>query len=114
CRGARSSVAAAEPVGCTRRGQSMNAMLKFPTEIHREVSELVKDFFTAQAHVDTILVVNSCARGRAVAGSDLDFAVLITPAGASQAVQSLETMWHEFSLTHPLIRQFRNTGRFTQ
>jgi len=92
----------------------MISPLRFPTEIHREVSELVKDFFSAHAHVDTILVVNSCARGRAVAGSDLDLAVLITPAAASQAVQSLETMWQEFSVTHPLIRQFRNTGRFTQ
>jgi hypothetical protein len=59
-------------------------------------------------------MVNSCARGRAVADSDLDLAVLITPAAASQAVQSLETMWQEFSVTHPLIRQFRNSGRFTQ
>ena len=107
-------LAAVEPVRCTCRRQSMISPLRFPTEIHREVSELVKDFFLAHAHVDTILVVNSCARGRAVAGSDLDLAVLITPAAASQAVQSLETMWQEFSVTHPLIRQFRNTGRFTQ
>jgi len=92
----------------------MICLLRFPTELHRKVSELAKDFFSAHAHVDTILVVNSCARGRAVAGSDLDLAVLITPAAASQAVQSLETMWQEFSVTHPLIRQFRNTGRFTQ
>jgi len=92
----------------------MISRLRFPTEIHREVSELVKGFFSAHADVDTILVVNSCARGRAVAGSDLDLAVLITPAAASQAVQSLETMWQEFSVAHPLIRQFRNTGRFTQ
>src|SRR5205809_3484712 len=102
-------LAAVEPVRCTCRRQSMISPLRFPTEIHREVSELVKDFFLAHAHVDTILVVNSCARGRAVAGSDLDLAVLITPAAASQAVQSLETMWQEFSFTHPLIRQFRDT-----
>jgi hypothetical protein len=49
----------------------MISPLRFPTEIHREVSELVKDFFSAHAHVDTIMVVNSCARDRAVADSDL-------------------------------------------
>ena len=103
-----------KPVPCGRNAQSMISRLRFPTELHREVAELAGDFFSAHAHVDTILVVNSCARGRAVAGSDLDLAVLITPAAASQAVQSLETMWQEFSVTHPLIRQFRNTGRFTQ
>src|SRR5439155_19570753 len=83
-------LAVVEPVRCTRRGQSMNSPLRFPTELHREVSELVKDFFSAHAHVDTILVVNSCARGRAVRGSDPDLAERITPAAASQAVQSSE------------------------
>src|SRR6266436_5962397 len=105
---------AVEPALCDRTGQSMSSPLRVPTELHRELAELAGDFFSAHAQVDTILVVNSCARGRAVAGSDLDLAVLITPAAASQAVQSLETMWQEFSVTHPLIRQFRNTGRFTQ
>ncbi len=48
---------------------------KFPTELHREVAELAGDFFSAHAQVDTILVVNSCARGRAVTGSDLDLTI---------------------------------------
>src|SRR4051794_952051 len=100
---------------CSRvDGKAMISPLKFPTEIHREVSELVSHYFCTHAQVDTILVVNSCARGRAVAGSDLDFAVLITPAAGSQAVQSLEIKWQEFSLAHPLVRQFRSSGRFAQ
>jgi predicted nucleotidyltransferase len=92
----------------------MNSRLRFPTEIHREVAEMANEFFSANAQVDTILVVNSCARGRAVAGSDLDLAVLIKPGAASEAVQSLETMWHEFMVTQPLIQRFRSTGRFAQ
>ncbi len=71
----------------------MISPLKFPTELHREVAELAGDFFSAHAQVDTILVVNSCARGRAVTGSDLDLAVLIMPTEASQEVQSLTTLW---------------------
>ena len=72
------------------------------------------EFFSAHAHVDTILVVNSCARGWAVAGSDLDLAVLITAAAASQEVQSLTTLWQKFIATQPLIHRFRSTGRFNQ
>ena len=87
---------------------------KFPTELHREVAELAGDFFSAHAQVDTILVVNSCARGRAVTGSDLDLAVLIMPTEASQEVQSLTTLWQEFIATQPLIHRFRSTSRFTQ
>ena len=103
-----------EPVLCGRTAQSMISPLRFPTELHRELAELAGDFFSAHAHVDTILVVNSCARGRAVAGSDLDMAVLILPTAPSQEVQSLTTMWQEFIATQPLIHRFRSTGRFTQ
>src|SRR5207248_9994511 len=72
---------AVEPL-CGRTTQLMISPLKFPTELHREVAELAGDFFSAHAQVDTILVVNSCARGRAVTGSDLDLAVLIMPTEA--------------------------------
>jgi hypothetical protein len=92
----------------------MISALRFPTELHRELAELAGDFFSAHAQVDTILVVNSCARGCAIAGSDLDLAVLITAAAASQEVQSLTTLWQRFIATQPLIHKFRSSGRFNQ
>src|SRR5947199_10050917 len=104
---------AVKPVHCGRIAQLMISPLRFPTELHREVAELAGDFFSAHASVDTILVVNSCARGRAVAGSDLDLAVLIMPTAASQEVQSLTTLWQEFIATHALLHRFRTNGRFT-
>src|SRR6058998_4319819 len=101
---------AVEPLLCGRTTQLMISPLKFPTELHREVAELAGDFFSAHAQVDTILVVNSCARGRAVTGSDLDLAVLIMPTEASQEVQSLTALWQESMATHPLIHRFWSTG----
>src|SRR5438128_8364451 len=92
----------------------MISPLRFPTVLHREVAELAGDFFSAHAHVDTILVVNSCARGRAVAGSALDMAVLILRTAPSQEVQSLTTMLQEVIPTQPLIQPFRSTGRVSQ
>jgi len=92
----------------------MISALRFPTELHRRVADLVAGFFSEQAHVDTILVVNSCARGKAVAGSDLDMAVLITPTALSQEVQSLTMKWNQFMATQPMVHRFRSTGRFTQ
>ena len=50
----------------------------FPTELHEQTAEVVKDFFLDYPIVDTFLVVNSCARGQASPESDLDFAVLIS------------------------------------
>src|SRR5580765_3588202 len=92
-----------KPVPCGRNAQSMISGLRFPTELHREVAELAGDFFSAHSHVDTILVVNSCARGHAVAASDLDLAVLIRPTASSQEIESLTTLWQEFITTQPLI-----------
>ena len=97
-----------------RTEQSMISALRFPTALHREVADLAGDFFSSHACVDTILVVNSCARGRAVAGSDLDMAVLITPTTPSQEVQSLTMKWQQFMATQPVVHRFRSTGRFTQ
>src|SRR5207244_9492072 len=72
-------LAAGKPVHCGRIAQLMISALRFPTVLHCEVAELAGDFFSAHASVDTILVVNSCARGRTVAGSDLAVAVLMMP-----------------------------------
>jgi predicted nucleotidyltransferase len=92
----------------------MISPLRFPTALHQEVADLARNFFSSHADVDTILVVNSCARGRAVGGSDLDMAVLITPTAHSQEVQSLTLKWEQFMATQPLVHRFRSTGRFTQ
>jgi predicted nucleotidyltransferase len=51
----------------------------FPTKLHQDTAELVRDYFLAIPGVDTVLVVNSCARGQAVPESDLDFAILTKP-----------------------------------
>src|SRR5215471_6794318 len=92
----------------------MISALRFPTAHHREVADLAGDFFSSHSCVDTILVVNSCARGRAVAGSDLDMAVLVTETAPSQEVQSLTQKWGQFMATQPMVHRFRSTGRFTQ
>jgi len=88
--------------------------IRFPTALHREVADLVRSFFSSHERVDTILVVNSCARGRAVADSDLDMAVLVAPTVPIEEIQSLTMKWQQFMATEPKVRQFRNTGRFTQ
>jgi hypothetical protein len=64
--------------------------------------------------VDTVLVVNSCARGRAVPESDLDLAVLVKPAVTESGVSGLEASWREFLAGEPLFGEFQRSGRFTK
>jgi predicted nucleotidyltransferase len=90
------------------------ARLGFPTVLHRQAAELAGRFFNARAEVDTVLVVNSCARGLATCDSHIDLAVLVNPGTSLETVQGLEAAWQELRTQHPLLRQFRAAGRFTQ
>ena len=59
----------------TRHNFLMISSLEFPTKLHRAAAEAVVEYFQNVSAVDTVLVVNSCARGQGVAESDLDLAL---------------------------------------
>jgi predicted nucleotidyltransferase len=87
--------------------------LGFPTALHQQVARLAAGFFKTYAEVDTVLVVNSCARGQATSGSDLDLAVLVAPTATAQDVRDLEAAWLAFAAADPMVLKFRHAGRFT-
>jgi hypothetical protein len=62
--------------------------------------------------VDTVLVVNSCARGQAVPESDLDFAVLIKPGIKPTEMRNIENAWQTYSETQPAIMQYKQSNQF--
>ena len=88
--------------------------LAFPTDLHRQTAELARDFFLKSPMVDTVLVTNSCARGQALPESDLDMAILLSPAVPSEDVQALESKWQSVLRTNPIIADFRKSHRFMQ
>jgi len=63
----------------------------FPTKLHQDAAGLITDFFLSNSNVDTILMVNSCARGTAVPESDLDLAVLIKPNTSANEIEILNS-----------------------
>lgn len=87
-------------------------VLQFPTNTHRDVAEVAYGFFTNRAEVDTVLVVNSCARGKATPSSDLDMAVLVKSLVCNEAAQRLEGEWQAFRVAHPLVQAFEQSGPF--
>jgi hypothetical protein len=82
----------------------------FPTHLHQDIGELIRGYFSGIAQVDTILVVNSCARGHAVAESDLDFAILLQPDTHPAAKEKIETAWQRYIETHPQFLQYSRSG----
>jgi predicted nucleotidyltransferase len=69
----------------------------FPTKLHQDSAELIRDYFLKIPNVDTVLVVNSCARGQAAPESDLDFAILVKPDTTPNEIKSIQNSWQIFS-----------------
>lgn len=84
----------------------------FPTPLHQDVANLVVEYFSHLKEVDTILVVNSCARGQAVPESDLDLAILMKPETTALEINNLEENWRHFAGGHDLLLQFKQSGPF--
>lgn len=85
--------------------------LKFPTLLHQQAAEAACRFFQPQPAVDTVLVVNSCARGQAVPESDLDMAVLVKPEAPGEEVARLEGLWRQELADHDALRRFQQSGK---
>ena len=88
--------------------------LQFPTPLHEQAAETAYHFFQPLVAVDTVLVVNSCARGQAVPESDLDMAVLVRPDTPSEEVARLETLWREELAASDVLRRYRASGQHSQ
>jgi len=84
----------------------------FPTTLHREMAELVNDYFLAVPGVDTVLVVNSCARGQAVPESDLDFAILISPGMNPGDAKNIEYSWQIYLETQSTFLKYKQSHQY--
>ena len=90
----------------------MKYRASFPTPLHQDTAELVRDYFWNVPNVDTILVVNSCARGQAVPESDLDFAILVKPDTTPSEIKRIETAWLNYSVTQPAFLKYKGSNQF--
>jgi len=84
----------------------------FPTKLHQNTAELIRDYFLTIPNVDTVLVVNSCARGQAVPGSDLDFAILIKPNTTPTEIADIERSWQIYSETQHAFLKYKQSNQF--
>jgi predicted nucleotidyltransferase len=84
----------------------------FPTQMHENTARLVTDYFLNTPGVDTVLLVNSTARGKAVPESDLDFAILVAPGLTQTQKKNIETGWQTFSENQTVISEYKKSGPF--
>jgi predicted nucleotidyltransferase len=84
----------------------------FPTALHQDTAELTRDFFLNRSDVDTVLVVNSCARGQAVPESDLDFAILVKPETTPAEIENMERAWQRYAETQPVLLKYKRSSPY--
>jgi predicted nucleotidyltransferase len=86
--------------------------INFPTDLHRTATIASTNFFLNDLNVDTILLVNSLARGKATAESDIDMAILVIARTSATERIRLERVWEAFTYSDPTLIQFRMSSRF--
>jgi predicted nucleotidyltransferase len=86
----------------------------FPSRIHKQIVAIVKDYFIQQQNVDTILLVNSLARGKATADSDIDIAILVSEATDKSKISALEDSWKSLLISNSTIDQYIRSNKFAQ
>ena len=88
--------------------------LIFPTELHQQTIEVITDFFLVQTKVDTILLVNSLARGKASAESDIDMAILLPQSTTIAEISKLEETWQSYLNSSRPLNQYKKSNKFAQ
>jgi hypothetical protein len=81
----------------------------YPTPEHSKAADAVVTFFSQQLQVDAVLLICSCARGKATPDSCLDVAVLTDP-DADPA--PLWNAWKAHHATEPVFHALRQVGAY--
>ncbi len=85
----------------------------YPTPQHAAAAQYITEFFSPQVDVAAILLMGSCARGKASADSCLDILVLVPPEALARRRHDLEQVWESFYATHPVFQRLRQAGRYS-
>ena len=85
----------------------------YPTQEHQRAADAIVDFFVSNYKIDAVLLVNSCARGKATRDSCLDIVMLVKPDLSRSSLSALETGWTEFEKSNQAIQDLYKAGKYS-
>jgi predicted nucleotidyltransferase len=91
----------------------MQLRAAYPTPEHQNAAEAIVDFFVSNYKIDAVLLVNSCARGRATRDSCLDIVVLSQPDPSRSQLKELEAGWEKFEKSSQTIQALYKVGKYS-
>lgn len=86
----------------------------YPTLAHENAARAIVSYFLQLPETAAVLLVNSCARGRATPDSCLDMIVIVEPELLAQHSQRLNENWLSFYKTDPHFTALAQAGRFAE
>ena len=86
---------------------------KYPTPEHQAAAEVITDFFVSDYKIDAVLLVNSCARGKATRDSCLDIVILARPDPSRSPLGDLETGWGQLEKSSEAIQALYKVGKYS-
>jgi len=85
----------------------------YPTQEHQRAAQTIVDFFVSNYKIDAVLLVNSCARGKATRDSCLDIIMLAKPDQGRSQLSALEAGWAEFEKSNQAIKDLYKAGKYS-
>ena len=85
----------------------------YPTIVHARAAEVITAFFTGWDEAKAVLLINSCARGKASADSCLDMAILVSQQDKLNNLDQLTERWKEYRDSEPVIEELRAAGKYS-
>jgi hypothetical protein len=85
----------------------------YPTPEHKAAADVIVDFFVSNYNIDAVLLVNSCARGKATRDSCLDIIMLARPDPSRSPLSALEAGWLDFEKSNRTIKSLYEVGKYS-
>jgi len=84
----------------------------YPTPAHAAAAQAIVKRFGDD--VDAVLLLNSCARGRASPDSCLDIGLLLRPERHATNAAAMQEVWERWYAATPVFRELEAAGRFAE
>jgi predicted nucleotidyltransferase len=85
----------------------------YPTPEHQKAADIITEYFVKNYNIDAVLLVNSCARGKATRDSCLDIIMLAKPGEERSSLRELEAGWLELEKSSEAIQNLYKIGKYS-
>ncbi|MCI0698080.1 nucleotidyltransferase domain-containing protein [candidate division KSB1 bacterium] len=85
----------------------------YPTMQHEQASKAIVEFFCQHADVEAVILLGSCARGKATRDSCLDILILVLPEILATQRAKLEQAWDDFYTAAPVFKAVQQVGKYS-